>query len=739
MIGALFVLAVATDSARATIIINAPEPAPQYDNTATDFDVYVAGNAAGSPSAGTIDTNRGYRFLQTTSLAGDTAANWVWVDIQNTQPPQAGVGQVIAVGLSIGDTHLRIRAAGAKNGTAAPGVCGSGGTCQPAFATDGFFYSAIFTPNSTLRVAFSIPDLCATSGVTGTLCTGARFNTLANTMATQAIRINFGVLNTNDARLTLSGGTGITNQSFDLFVSDLPPQSSCAPASDSQFYFPGDQQILLNLSGISFNANSGPPVQNAVVLAKLGSTPASPPSGLVSGNDVVEYVSANSSVGVVNGFQNSNSASDTPYTLKVYAQNRAGIISEDSNTCSPAIDVRAQPISGILNESKCFIATAAYQSGTAAPVMLLRKFRDRVLAQHAWGRSFIESYYQHSPEWAEWAWSRPWARALARKLLTPLELFAWVAVQIADAQTPGYIEKVKTQLKKKSDHSEGYSESLKRQLEAEEGGPRATENDSYSEQQKKSLEQDASEPQTDPKAHQQYTEKLKQELPPEKATSNPSELIKKGLDRKLGRGDVEPIKNAVNFRMGVSPGMQVTVVGGTNTFSDIYGGGWQPELMFHYERQLFHSENLGSIGLTGDFGLSYAEGFGRLRFAFDGTQVSRTKMSFIQVPILVGANYRFNLFRLLRPYAGAGVGTMLYTEIRSDQQPDRRGYSFVYDLHGGASLLLDFLDHETTQDSYLSEGIQHTYLFAEYFLLNTLSGNVQFARSGIYSGFLFEF
>jgi hypothetical protein len=53
-------------------------------------------------------------------------------------------------------------------------------------------------------------------------------------------------------------------------------------------------------------------------------------------------------------------------------------------------------------------------------------------------------------------------------------------------------------------------------------------------------------------------------------------------------------------------------------------------------------------------------------------------------------------------------------------------------------LLMDFLDRDTARDSYLSQGVQHTYLFAEYFYLNTLGSSVVFNRSGLYAGFLFE-
>jgi hypothetical protein len=70
---------------------------------------------------------------------------------------------------------------------------------------------------------------------------------------------------------------------------------------------------------------------------------------------------------------------------------------------------------------------------------------------------------------------------------------------------------------------------------------------------------------------------------------------------------------------------------------------------------------------------------------------------------------------------------------------DKRGYSFAYVTHIGASLLLDFFDRSTARDSYMSLGVQHTYLFLEYLYQNSFNQTgVVLTRSGVYTGFLFE-
>jgi hypothetical protein len=73
----------------------------------------------------------------------------------------------------------------------------------------------------------------------------------------------------------------------------------------------------------------------------------------------------------------------------------------------------------------CFIATALYGSIDDPNVLLLRRFRDEILAKGPPGRAFIDAYYRHSPPIALWLEANDWARPLGRAFLLPLVFMAW--------------------------------------------------------------------------------------------------------------------------------------------------------------------------------------------------------------------------------------------------------------------------------------------------------------------------
>jgi hypothetical protein len=610
----------------------------------------------------------------------------------------------------------------------------------------GAYYSA----GTTLRVSFSVTALCAAAG-TGALCASATVQSTAATTLAQNLDFYFGVVTTassptsSNVVTAATGATGETRTGIGFGITDVNPTTTCSGVA-TDLYFPGDSQIYLYASNITASKNGGVDLQYLITMAKDNAAAAGDAidfeAGGVSSNSIVHYTPSSASTEEITGFTNATGA-DHKYAVIVQAQNKVGLVSEAASKCS-FFPAQSQDISGILKESKCFIATAAYHDGRAAPVMMLRKFRDQILSQFSLGREFIKTYYQYSPAAAEWAWDKPIIRSVALKLLAPVELMAWAILKITSAEevtapvsNQPYIDRLKKELPPESADSSAsgsYIDQEKKKLEESQPLPEKS-NESYIDRLKKKL----AEEEKKSESPGSYSDQEKLKLPSDAERESPITVVKEGRDHKLGFGDTPDIHNAGGFKLGVTPGMQVTVEGGTHTFADVYGTGFQPELVFHYERQFFHSENFGSLGVGTDFGLAYSGGKGLLQFTFNGSNASQTGFSFIQVPVLINAIYRFNLLRIIRPYISVGAGAMFYSEIREDTKGDKRGYSAVYNGSVGTSFLLDFLDSKTRTDSYLSNGIQHTYLFVEYLYLNTFKSSVAFKRAGIYSGFLFEF
>jgi len=77
-----------------------------------------------------------------------------------------------------------------------------------------------------------------------------------------------------------------------------------------------------------------------------------------------------------------------------------------------------------LNEAKgCFIASAAFGSFLHPKLRVFRSFRDHVLMEFGWGRSFVNWYYDHSPAYAVFLQNHEGIRTLVRWVLL---LVAWV-------------------------------------------------------------------------------------------------------------------------------------------------------------------------------------------------------------------------------------------------------------------------------------------------------------------------
>jgi len=98
--------------------------------------------------------------------------------------------------------------------------------------------------------------------------------------------------------------------------------------------------------------------------------------------------------------------------------NESGFSNEISYVVPAAASAEPSPSPG--SGSGCFIATAAFGSYRAPEVILLQKFRDRILLTNAPGRLFVEYYYRLSPSLAGVISQYDSLRSATRLALKPL-------------------------------------------------------------------------------------------------------------------------------------------------------------------------------------------------------------------------------------------------------------------------------------------------------------------------------
>ncbi|MEO5969207.1 MAG: hypothetical protein ABIQ95_04705, partial [Bdellovibrionia bacterium] len=207
------------------------------------------------------------------------------------------------------------------------------------------------------------------------------------------------------------------------------------------------------------------------------------------------------------------------------------------------------------------------------------------------------------------------------------------------------------------------------------------------------------------------------------------------------------IHNAMGLRYSLSVSRTIEGAAGSQAanFKSVYGGIYDPEFALFYEYQPFHSEWLGNIGIVTNVGIDYF--YGVARFARElpkpGGGVfpinSLTKLQFFSVPVTIALNYRFNLLRILRPYAMIGPTLIGYLESRNDGGPVLKGYSQGFTTSIGVSVLMDWINKNSSWDLYSSFAVKHYYLTLDYTRLVPLSGDVRFSFEGISAGLTFEY
>ena len=209
----------------------------------------------------------------------------------------------------------------------------------------------------------------------------------------------------------------------------------------SGIYFPGDSEIKLrtdNLKSSTYATIGSAPLQEVLVAIKdYGSaTPASPPavtSFPSTGADNIKRVPLGGEQ-TIDGLINTSQSEAHLYGMSFLIRDSAGLVgipTVGTKTECGLTNVQVSEIMGFLKQGNCFIATAAFRSYDAAPVEMLRQFRNHVLLKFDAGRAFVQWYYSWSPHAAEWLMENPEFRFPVLMALLPLQAFAWLALHPA--------------------------------------------------------------------------------------------------------------------------------------------------------------------------------------------------------------------------------------------------------------------------------------------------------------------
>ncbi|OFZ19663.1 MAG: hypothetical protein A2X94_16525 [Bdellovibrionales bacterium GWB1_55_8] len=308
--------------------------------------------------------------------------------------------------------------------------------CQDEKAIAGFsgtrFYAVKYTPGTRLRVGIYPAEACLSYDVefgTATGCSGSNVEAPAAAPGGEATELlltfSFATADTPTGPAT---GTAQEPTDVTLHFQVDRPKFVCADLSN--VYFPGDGEIALQTDGfgiVTENASALSGRAPATTLLVLGNDGAAPDltSTFATGNKILARLPLGGERAVT-GFDNATASGEHEYDVSFMMRDASGMLAVADYSSCKLENLQTSGIDSFLKNGNCFIATAAFRTGDAAPVRLLREFRDRVLLRFPAGRAFVRAYYRHSPDAAKWLQDHPLFRGPVLLALTPLELVAWL-------------------------------------------------------------------------------------------------------------------------------------------------------------------------------------------------------------------------------------------------------------------------------------------------------------------------
>lgn len=239
----------------------------------------------------------------------------------------------------------------------------------------------------------------------------------------------------------------------------------------------------------------------------------------------------------------------------------------------------------------------------------------------------------------------------------------------------------------------------------------------------------------EPEDSKGYTDSVKNQLDP-KPQNGAIDAVNRNQSElravKLGK-----IHHAFGFKFGASANRTMTGSSESvsTSFNNFYGKNFVPDFELFYEIQPFHSEIFGNFGLVTQLGLTMQKGVGQFQVLIPQPTKwgggyfpanSLTNLRFTTVPVQVALDYRFNLFKYVRPYGQIGPGAIIFIENRSDSIPGHHGYSKTMTASAGINFLMDDLFPKESWDAYTAYTTKHYYITLDYTKVTTVASVVHF-------------
>jgi hypothetical protein len=230
------------------------------------------------------------------------------------------------------------------------------------------------------------------------------------------------------------------------------------------------------------------------------------------------------------------------------------------------------------------------------------------------------------------------------------------------------------------------------------------------------------------------------------------QTVQAGEDVPVRILDAPHIKYAMGFNFYFSRNQALYYPHQTDTFNSIYKKNDQLGIGAFADYQIMRFKQAASLGVFGQVYLLNARGKGIPVNAsnIEGAQEVAQKIlfNFLAVPMTFGLSLRVLVLKYITLHGSIGPTLFGYIESRSDHKrpscnllvlSGECGNSLGYTKTLGASLLLNWIEAESTTSNYRTFQIQNTYLTIDWSEMRSLKGNLNFLMRNYSLGLTFEF